>query len=585
MAADEERNELGDRTFFKGPVDSDHLRRSQHTYVFHYYNPKIHHYFPYFRLVALSEKELERAKQDPDFQEVELYKSPDGPPFDEYIRHSNRQLGLRVKYFMEVFEERSFIEGYQPSTKFYRVILIKSIHQEIERCIEEYNLQPIHDLVYELIAITQEKYVEHIAPWETDDMQKIVNTADTEARKVIDLLDRLDSKPYERGERQSPPPKLKYIKFGLPNGDVRLEHPFLISDFINNFKKSYNEAGMKDWRLELERFPEHFEDNVRNQQFKYKLALSFYNLLTGEGFFTVTTEEPRPNQLMLGIVRLLEFCLIPIGKPSTIDEDKPTIIRNWLKRNEIEAPMVAAEVPADTTRLLKYFEPDLIHSAGDIKDLHALSIASGLSKRFKLPRLFPDFAHLIQALTEIRWLLSSHFVGAGSGMTPTFPELTAFNHLTEGLDSSKKLKSLKFTLEGDETEHELTQRLPLHIIEQAIKEYSEDHSVEFNVDAIPTKITRTESGELHIQHQPRFNNPANRFLVRFVGSFYAYLLAEAPPGERDYMPSERYYAIIGAVLTYARFLPSLGPDQFAIQKVKEWHRLFLDARKSSPTTD
>jgi len=138
---------------------------------------------------------MEKAKQDPEFFEKQLYWTPDHPPYDFFIRYHNWQLGLLVEFFKEVFEEKAFLHGYQPSNKYYRVILPKTKHDEIINCINDFELLPIRDLLFEVIAIAQDNYVEHIAFWERPEMQKLVTSAEKETQKAIQIIEKLDEKP------------------------------------------------------------------------------------------------------------------------------------------------------------------------------------------------------------------------------------------------------------------------------------------------------------------------------------------------------------------------------------------------------
>ncbi|MBL0267271.1 MAG: hypothetical protein IPP99_00905 [Chitinophagaceae bacterium] len=151
-------------------------------------------------------------------------------------------------------------------------------------------------------------------------------------------------------------------------------------------------------------------------------------------------------------------------------------------------------------------------------------------------------------------------IGDGRPFEPTFPEFIAFSKLINGIKEGSKITSIKFRLEGDEKEYEISQRLPMYLIEEALKEYSEDQKVEFDTEPVQTTVTRPDQRSFKIQKADRFMQPEERFMVRIVKSFYDYLLAEAPPaGDRDFMPSERYYALIASMLQDTWFLSSNAP--------------------------
>ncbi len=112
-------------------------------------------------------------------------------------------------------------------------------------------------------------------------------------------------------------------------------------------------------------------------------------------------------------------------------------------------------------------------------------------------------------------------------------------------------------------------------MEAAIREYSEDQQVEFDTEPVKTKVTKTNEGAFKIEKAYQFIKPEDRFMVRFVKSFYNYLLTEASPAnEKDFMPSERYYAIIANMLQRTWFFyHQRHQEWFILQKVKQWHDL------------
>lgn len=312
-------------------------------------------YVPYFDLFSKTDNRMESARANPDFCEVTLYKSPDKPPYDFSIQYHNWQLRLLVKFFKEVFEERAFIQGYQPSNKFFRIILPREIRDNISNFINDFNLLQIKDLIYEIIATAQEKYIEDIAFWERPENQKIIKTAEKESKKAIEVLDRIDDKKWLRGESKKHP-ELVHVSFAFQDGTIKIEHPWLAKEFIEHFQKYYDDLAFKSWRKDLERYPNRFESHAKGLEFKYRLAKSLYNMLTESKQFNLNVGEPYPNRLMLCIARILEFCLIPVGSFDETEDVKIKHIRNWLKRKDIEESIVAAPMVPDKERLLKYFE-------------------------------------------------------------------------------------------------------------------------------------------------------------------------------------------------------------------------------------
>lgn len=560
------------------PNDWSEIRKSQYTYIFQYLDKERTLYRPHFDIYSSTNKNIEAAKKVPDFFERVLYWIPDKPPYDFYISHHNWQLALLNQFFNDVFDLRSISGGAIQSHKFFKIILPKTKYDEIINCINDFELLNIRDLLFEVIAIAQENYIENIAFWERPEMQKLVTSAEKESQKAIKIIDKLDHKHWVRSDKNTKKPsELLHINFVYNDETIKLEHNWLAKEFVSHFKDYYNNLGYKNWKLDLKRYPDRFEDNYKKQQFKYKLAKSFYNFLTKTKLFEVTPSKPFPNQLLLCIAKLIEFCLIPVGNIDDLDDIKIKKIRNWLKRNDFEPNLTSAEIIPDKERLLKYFEPELINITNDIKEIEAISVGFFLGKRFNIEHLVPDLIHIAQALRESVWVIGHQMFMGGDQSKAPFEEFENFQKLIKGVKSNKKITTVKFKLEGDDKEYELIQRLPLYLIEEAIKDYSVDNQVEVDTDLIKTKVTRTIDGGLKIEKENQFAQPEERFMVRFVKSFYDYLLNEAKLDTKDYIPSEKYYSIIAQILHQTWFFYHLrNPEWFIIAKVKQWHKLALN---------
>lgn len=214
-----------------------------------------------------------------------------------------------------------------------------------------------------------------------------------------------------------------------------------------------------------------------------------------------------------------------------------------------------------------------------MKKIDAISIAIYLAKRFDIERLLPDLAHIAQALKEGYWLIGHQMFG-GNQPNPSFEEFTAFQKLVLAIkQGDNRISKIKFTLEKDPTEYELLQRLPLYLIEQALRDYIQDNQPEFDTDPVKTNIERTPEG-FKVEKGKEFSLPEERFLVRFANSFYNYLLHEAPPGEFEYLPSNDYYTIIANMLQMTWcFYNKMDPEWFVVAKVKQWHELALNSKK------
>lgn len=555
------------------------FQRDRFTYKWQFYSEEHDHHFEYVDDYLYEEGAIMEGKVRTECVEVELYKSPEQPPYDFNIRYSNWQLALRVEFFKEVFDERAFVEGYQPQHKFERLIIPPAIHHEILNVINDFELLHIRDLLLELIASAQDIYIRDVAFWERPENQKLITSAERETEKAIQVIDQsgVDMKSWRQFEGKVRP-QLDHIKFVFNTGTIKLEHEWLAREFIENMKRAYDDMHYKDWKKDLARYPARFDENAHKAKFKYRLAKSYYNLFTKAKFFKVTKAQPYPNRLMLCIAKLIEFSLIPVGDWEETDEMKVKYIRNWLKRNDLEPKLTYAEVPADLERLKQYFEPDFLEMADATKRADAISLAFFICQRFDIQDLLPDLIHIASCIKETNWLVGHQMTSNNRMNEPDIPEMDSFRLLMNGIKGKRMLTSLKFTIEGEKGEHELSSRLPMFLIEKALREYYEGYRVEFDCDVVPTSYKKHKDDGIQIDKEGRISKPHERHLVRLVHSLYNYLKDHSGIEEGEILPGERYYEIIALLFkeTWVFYVKYLD-DRAVIEQIKEWHQLTAES--------
>ena len=545
------------------------------TYKWQFYSKKYQYYFEYSD-DSLDEKGINiKDNKGVECVKIELYKSPMKPVSNFQIRYAHLQLALRLRYFKEVFEEHAFEDGYEPQHKYVRLDIPSDIHFEILNVINDFELLHIRNLLLEIIATAQDTYISDVVFWERPESQKLITTAKKETAKAIQVIEQasLNSEPFNKFKGKTRH-HLDHINFVFNTGTIKLEHQWLAGEFIEHMKRTYDDMFFKDWKKELARYPLGFEENAYKSKFKYRLAKSYYNLFTKAKSFNVQKEKPYPNRLMLCIAKLIEFSLIPVGDWDETDEMKVKHIRNWLKRNDLEPKITFAKVPANLERLKKYFEPNFIDIANDMKRADAISVAIYICDRFQIPELLPDFIHIASCIDQTNLFFRNQMISKYWDNETDIPEMNALRQLMNGVKDKKKLTSIKFIIDGDETEHTLTQRLPLYLIEEALKEYYQSNLVEFDMDAIPTTFKKNEKGHLTIDRAIQLNLPHERHLVRLVHSLYNFLKDHSGIEEGNVQPGEQYYQIIGIIFNQTRvFYEKRVDDRLYIEKIKQWHKL------------
>jgi hypothetical protein len=556
----------------KQKYDWEKARERRHTYVFKQYNEEVKLFFPTYDKKTLEQYPSGRSKEILKVFERELYKSPEKPPYDNYIHHSNWQLDLLIEFFGDVFHDKSAQLGIGPSHTYFKVILPDKTYKEIMEVINENGLLQIRDLIFEIISIAQKKYTEDIAFWEQDSSRKLINTARKESLKAIDVIEKANPINLIDGGSS----RLTGINFLFNDSVIKINHEWLAGEFVEHFKEHYSNLLYKDWRKDLERYPLRYEENKDKLNFRFILALSFYNLLTETGIFKIEKKGAVPNNLMHCIAKLMEFSLINIFKDGDSQSEKAKKVRNWIKRSTLKRIPAYQNVKADLPKLRKYFSEDFLGLGEDVKRADAVSAAIYFGKRFGLEAAGADLAHLYQCLEQVNFYIGYQISGERKRSGSNFAEFEAFKTLLEGVNAGRNIQSISFKIEGNDAELPIVSALPLQIIQEALKKYQDNNRVEVDTELYKVHFKKTDNGSIQIRSEKTFSAPEDRFIVSFVGGFYNYLKNETSLPEDEFYPKRRYYNIIGKFLSFSRFFyADEVAEDYAEQKVGNWHSLFL----------
>lgn len=543
-------------------IDWKNLRRWEHLYFFKRFNEELKFYTPCFIVKDFDDNDLDKILEDPKCRKLNLFQKAEHSSYPFHVYYSNYQLDLFLTYFKEIFEERAFIEGHMPTHRLFELVLPESTYLEIINFINNYNLLTVRDLIFELIALAQDYYIKSSWYYELPEIKKLSTTAKSEIKKVEKIFDKTSTK-FELSDVTD----LLGVSFIFRDETIKIEHKDLLNDIVSQFKAYFDNLAYKNWRMEIERFPSIFRDHDRKREFKNRLAKAYYNFLTYTDLFELPKGKSTPNELMKCILTLLEFSLIPIGQSDEIESVKIKHIRNWVNRNDIEEEIAYLDIDFDVEKLSKYFDSQFLKLTKNIKRADSLNIGSYLSKRFNLPNLVSEFAHLASCIRECSTLI-------GHQESLNFIKDDPFFMLLSVISDNKKLSSLKFTIEGSEEEYEVRDRLPLFLIEQSIRLHKSNSNEEFNTDLVKSSFLVDKEDRVYLKYEKKFNQPHERFAVRFTKSCYDFLLNEAPPEEGDYFPSKRYYLIIANLLKEAWFFYRKFDDEAVlVKKVESWHNL------------
>lgn len=570
------RNAMGDWDTPKTPFDWEKFRWWQNTYVFQRFDEELKMYRPFWDVTRFHDENLEKARQEKDFLEIEIMQITDG-----FFRNSSFDAHgwmheAFLHFFKEVFEIKAFVQGHHWHFDFSRLILPKSLFHEIMNVINDHDLLHVRDLILFIIAKTQDFYSEHVRFWEQPAQKKMVRNIDKEVQKIIKMIEKVEDKTWMNDPDAKRPAELLHINFAFQDETIKVADPWIAKEFINEFKKRYEEGSYKNWKLQLEALPSNYEQYRQKQQFKFRLAKAIYKFFTETQLFKLGSKTPYPSKLMKCIGKIIEFGLIPVKDFHESDSVKIRHIRNWIRLHEIKPALTYEKIELDRNKLYKYFDREFIDSVDDVKRADAISNGFFLCKRFDSMPLIREVIHLMACLRDWHWRISSQLENKPRGDNQNLPaEYESFKLLIQSMKKGKPLAKFSFQLDGGEKEYQLTDRLPLHFIQRAIQQHYTDFKEDYETDILQSEIKNVDqSGSFSCRTTGKFNLPEERFFPRIVNSFYNYLLNESPPTEREHTPSERYYLFIAKALHLSYYFQTSYPEEWELaEKVKYWHSL------------
>jgi hypothetical protein len=537
-------------------IDPSRLRLGSVTYVWQVHSEETEQYYDCTEEYLYSKIGPFSDRRRPEFLEVTIFQNA-----ERFID----QLPYFEDYFKIPFGKRYH--------SFYsRLVISEPEFDKIHSFIQKAGLLKIEGFLFEIIILAQEVTTRMSYISNDPKTRNQILSAKLEINKLIKVIDNslFDYKSFMNSFEYNL--QLESIKFIFKSLEpIHIQNKWLRENIIQIVKDYYNGQKFKDWRKELLELSNQFENNSTNLKFGKLLAKSFYNFLSQEG--GLVYESPYPNPLMSIIAELLSFSYI---YPGTKDDKNAAIInktRTWINgRNEVSAFNLSVHELPDLEFLYKHFVSQFI-ALGDPKDYEdTISSANFICNRFDVPEdIMPEIMHISACIRTANRIIGYQFTNTSS-QNIEVPEFQTLLELVKSIREGKKITSLRFTIENENEINEFGHRLPLYLLEQAIHDYYESNTVEFESDVINTQFKMEPENGFPILKQERFNLPHERFFVRLTHSLLKFLNEFA--GSEENTSNERSFQII-AILYKRNGVFRNGSEDFMIKKVREWY--FLDA--------
>jgi hypothetical protein len=490
------------------------------------------------------------------------------------------------KYFKEVIFLGDYIQGRNNSKhldwEFHRVLLDNETNKEISALIKKHKLEAQRPLILQLLAQVQHYYLERARRSESDDVKKELKIIDKGVDDLITILQRFEglADPKPGNNRKEP----DEIFFKYNNAKVQLKSNRVIFTLLKSLVEKFSEPPIGNLKPSVRNIADMFKHFHKNHRYTERLTIALHNWLTETGLIPKKEKAKTSNSALQFIAGFFKIAGILSEEEFAAGSDEIKNLRNYIIRNTLEENPEIVVFPHDLSRLEKHFPPELLKLTRKTKPVDNLHTAYNIVERFELPALFEDLTQLIEALENMRKLphFNTLLIPNINHNAAEIPDVVAFDRL---LQLSKKdilasefggINSLSYTCKGSVRVHQISQEIPLSIIQKALKEYASNHPEELSFDLVAHEIYYRNPGDPmpFFKHKNEFNPSGKRFFPTICKGIYNYLLEFAPP-EGNASPKQKYFQIIAVIFIscFADELWDADQERKMVEKVAEWYEL------------
>lgn len=546
------------------------------THFFLEWNKECNWIYPCFNINPMEQETVIEGIKNKDFHKLEIFgfdvENRDERRFKLLVNMEN----TFVHFFKEVFEIRAVEEGYHYSFDLCRIGLPKQKYDEIMNVITKYGLTDISELIFFIIAKAQDFYNEKVRFLETKEQSKRINSIGEQVDNAISLIERVIREPLQDLTKNDDNDELLRINFVFQkNPPIQITDAVLKSLIVKDFKEGCNNGYFKNWKLQLQSTKFIYEEDKIREQFRFRFARALYNFFTQTDLIKLKG-KPYPNDVVECVYKILTFSLIKVDTKSEKEADKIKRVRGWIKDHTLTPITTHEKIKPDLDKLYKYFDKDFIDCVGEVKKANALKNGLALCLQFKTQALQNEIVHLAACLREWQWRVGQQLErGPIIENNPMPEQYDTFKLFMNSTITNKQFDKITFQIAGDEKIHVLTDKLPIHFIQTAVRYHYEEFREDYETDILQAEIKNgTQLGSFSAKTTGNFNLPNDRFFPKFINSFFNFLQNEAPPLEKEYKPSDRYYSLIAKALHLTGYFRSQFPEDWELKtKVESWHSL------------
>ncbi len=515
--------------------------------------------------------------------ELEKYKlfKTDIPASDEQLSRRNLYNVLLNEFFAPIFKI-GMRELDDLEIDIFTLVIPKEKLKKICDFIQVCGLENHKDFVLFLIAKIEQIYVRDVEFYDRPEQRKIIKEFPNEVKKLHQVL-KISERDYSYSKTEKP--ILKQIVFHYNTIEsIKINDDSLLSNINDSTIEYYNNGARKNWEKQLLSFPNVYDENQLPNQFRHRLCNVLHNFLNGINAFKFDDKKTTDLEIEV-IARILDFAHVKFYNKNDeefdIDVDLTSIrqhIRNSIKRKELvneNLSLTPKDFAIDLDKLNKYFDKEFIDIGNTHYNNQDLIDVFSITDQFEINDAVSNLLYIFSCLKKKSTHIGHQFELLFNKEIENNNDYQSWKKIIDLLKSKKKFSEINFKIELDDNLYSFQERLSFELVEQALLEYYEKHSFEFEIDFYESyvdfnKIKKSfkliTTGKLH--------EPKNRFFPLFCKQCYHFLLSEYPPSERNWNPSKKYFSIIGLLLINSYFLThKMWEEEFIFKKVEYWYNL------------
>ncbi len=572
------RDEKGDIIFPKIKEDFFiELNKSRWTYVFHFKKPD-----GFFSEVVYEKFPVEDMRTDlPKFEleEFKLFKT-DIPASDEQLSRRNLYNVFLNEFFTPIFKV-GMRELDDLEIDIFKLVIPKERLKKICDFIQICGLENYKDFILFLIAKIEQIYVRDVEFYDRPEQRKIIKEFPNEVKKLHRIL-KISECDYSYSKTEKP--ILEQIVFHYNTESIKINDDSLLSNINDSTIEYYNNGARKNWEKQLLSFPNVYDENQLPNQFRHRLCNVLHSFFKGVNAFKFDNKKTTDLEIEV-IARILDFANVKFHNKNDeefdIDIDLSSIrshIRNAIKRKKLiieDSNLSPKDFEIDLDKLNKYFDKEFIDIGNIDYNNHDLKDVCNITDRYEINNAVLYLLYIFSCLQKKRVQIGHQFELLFNKEIENNTDYQSWKKIIELLKSKKKISEINFKIEHDDNSHSLQERLSFELVEQALLEYYEKHSFEFEIDFYESHVDFNKTnGSFKLITTGKLHEPQNRFLALFCKQCYQFLKSEFPPTEKEWNPSKKYFSIIGLLLIHSLILKhNRWDEEFVFKKVEYWYNL------------